>query len=124
MEIESYVHGFFFELQSNSLLNQAKANRKNQDTTKIFQNLICADLFGKVLKINFRAGDTVNSGQILLTLESMKTEIHVLCPVDAMVKRVHIKEGNAVIEKQLLIELEALSDSPEGGEEKRSDLDA
>jgi len=36
----------------------------------------------------------------------MKTEIHVLCPVDARVKKTHVKEGNAVVEKQLLVELE------------------
>jgi acetyl/propionyl-CoA carboxylase alpha subunit len=102
------THGFLFELQSNCLLNQAKVDRKNQVAVKIFQNLICADLFGRVLKLNISEGDAVSSGQTLLTLESMKTEIHVLCPVDAQVKKIHIKEGNAVIEKQLLVELEPI----------------
>jgi len=36
----------------------------------------------------------------------MKTEIHVLCPFDARVKKTYVKEGNAVVEKQLLVELE------------------
>ena len=103
------TEGFSFGLRSNCFLNQAKVDRKNHESAKIFQNLICADLFGKVLKLNVRAGDRVSCGQTLLTLESMKTEIHVLCPVDAQVKRVHIKEGNAVIEKQLLVELEEIS---------------
>ncbi|MBW8332639.1 MAG: carbamoyl-phosphate synthase subunit L [Prolixibacteraceae bacterium] len=100
------TNGFTYELQSNSLLQQAKVDRKNQETINIFQNLICADLFGRVLKINVCEGDIVCSGQNLLTLESMKTEIHVLCAVDAQIKKIHIKEGNTVIEKQLLVELE------------------
>ncbi len=100
------TQSFTFELQSNCLLNQAKVDRKNLETIKIFENLICADLFGRVLKINVGEGDTVTSGQTLLTLESMKTEIHVLCAVDAKVKKIHIEEGNTVIEKQLLVELE------------------
>ncbi len=100
------IQGFLFELQSNSLLDQAKVDRKNMETIKIFQNLICADLFGSVLKINVCEGDAVSLGQTLLTLESMKTEIHFLCAVDAQVKKVHIKEGSAVIEGQLLLELE------------------
>jgi acetyl-CoA carboxylase biotin carboxylase subunit len=100
------TNGFTYELQSNSLLQQAKVDRKNLETINIFQNLICADLFGRVLKINVCEGDAVSSGQNLLTLESMKTEIHVLCAVDARVKKIHIKEGNTVIEKQLLLELE------------------
>ena len=98
--------GFLFALRSNLLRNQVLSMRKNELEQKIFQNLICADLFGKVLKLNTREGDVVRAGQILLTLESMKTEIHVLCQVDARVKEIFVKEGNAVVEKQLLVELE------------------
>jgi len=105
--------GFTFELQSNCLLNQAKVDRKNQETIKIFENLISADLFGRVLKINVGEGDAVTSGQTLLTLESMKTEIHILCAVDAQVKKIHIKEGSTVVERQLLVELEENSVQPQ-----------
>ncbi|BBE17690.1 methylcrotonyl-CoA carboxylase biotin-containing subunit [Aquipluma nitroreducens] len=101
--------GFAFTLRSNLLRNQVLSMRKNELEQKIFQNLICADLFGKVLKLNTREGDVVRAGQILLTLESMKTEIHVLCQVDARVKKIFVKEGNAVVEKQLLVELEEIS---------------
>ncbi len=106
---------FSFKLNSKLFWNEVSLNRKNSGAGNVFQNLICADLFGKVLNLNIQAGDKVNSGQILLTLESMKTEIHVICPADARVKKVHVKEGNAVVEKQLLVELEEncleLSDS-------------
>lgn len=101
--------GFSFAIRSNLIRNQVLPRNKNDFEQKIFQNLICADLFGKVLKLNCCEGDVVQSGQILLTLESMKTEIHVLCPVDAHVKKIYVKEGNAVVEKQLLVELEAIS---------------
>ncbi len=100
--------GFPFELRSHLLTNQVLPIRKNSSTEKVFQNLICADLFGKVLKLNISEGEIVQAGQILLTLESMKTEIHVLCPVDARLKKTHVKEGNVVIEKQLLVELEEI----------------
>lgn len=99
-------NGFLFSLRSNLLINQALVLNKNVALTNNFQNLICADLFGRVLKINVCDGDVVTSGQTLLTLESMKTEIHVLCPVNARVKMVHVKTGETVAEKQLLIELE------------------
>jgi 3-methylcrotonyl-CoA carboxylase alpha subunit len=101
-------NGFQFELQSNSLQNQASVIRENKETLKIFQNLICADLFGKVLKLNVHAGDIVDSGQILLTLESMKTEIHVLCPAKARIKGIYVNVGDSVTEKQLLVELEEI----------------
>jgi acetyl/propionyl-CoA carboxylase alpha subunit len=101
--------GFSFSLRSNSLMRQALLTKKNAASEKVFQNLICADLFGKVLKLNISKGDVVKTGQVLLTLESMKTEIHVLCPVDAQIKKIHVVEGNAVTEKQLLVELEEKS---------------
>ncbi|MFY9151087.1 MAG: biotin carboxylase N-terminal domain-containing protein [Prolixibacteraceae bacterium] len=110
------VGGFSFALRSNLVLSQVSVHNKNVAASNVFQNLICADLFGKVLKLNYREGDLVPAGQILLTLESMKTEIHVLCPVDAKVKKMHVKAGNAVIEKQLLVEMEAPSNSPNRGE--------
>jgi len=105
-QIQIIVDGFSFALRSNSLMSQALLNKKNAALEKVFQNLICADLFGKVLKLNISKGDLVQAGQVLLTLESMKTEIHVLCPVDAQIKKVHVAEGNSVIENQLLVELE------------------
>lgn len=108
--------GFSFSLRSNLLINQVSVLNKNVTASNIFQNLICADLFGKVLKLNYRDGDEVRAGQVLLTLESMKTEIHVLCPVDTKVKKVHVKVGNAVIESQLLIELQPPPTPPKGGE--------
>jgi acetyl/propionyl-CoA carboxylase alpha subunit len=106
--------GFSFGIRSNLFLGQAVVNRNKLHSEKVFQNLICADLFGRVLRLNIHEGDVVQSGQILLTFESMKTEIHVICPVDACVKKTHVKEGDAVVEKQLLVELTAPSDSPEG----------
>jgi len=107
--------GFTYALRSNLISNQVLSMRKNGNEQKVFQNLICADLFGKVLNLNISEGDEVHAGQILLTLESMKTEIHVLCPVDARVKKIYVKEGNALVEKQLLMELEApLQTLPEG----------
>lgn len=102
------THGFIFELQSNSLLNQAKVDRRHQQERRIFQNLIRADLFGRVLELNISEGEVVHAGQVLLTLESMKTEIHVLCPMDAQVKKIPVKVGNSVLENQLLIELEPI----------------
>ena len=98
--------GFQFILRSNLLMKQVLVKSGNAGIDKVFQNLICADLFGKVLKIHVIAGEQVRVGQLLLTLESMKTEIHVLCPADARVVRTHVKEGNAIVERQLLIELE------------------
>jgi acetyl/propionyl-CoA carboxylase alpha subunit len=100
---------YSFRVRSNLFMNEVKLNNKKETSGELFQNLICADLFGKVLKLNISEGDVIQSGEILLTLESMKTEIHVICPANSRVKKVHVKVGNTVTEKQLLVELEEIS---------------
>jgi len=105
---ETILHfqGFSFAARSNSVLSQVQIQSKKSRIQQNFQNLIYADLFGKVLHLNATVGEAVSKGQTLLTLESMKTEIHVLSPTQARIKKIHVKTGEAVAEKQLLIELE------------------
>ncbi len=105
---ETIVHfqGFSFAARSNSVLSQVQIQTKKSGIYQNFQNLICADLFGKVLHLNATVGEAVSKGQTLLTLESMKTEIHVLSPTQARIRKIHVKTGETVAEKQVLIELE------------------
>lgn len=105
---ETIVHfqGFSFVARSNSVLSQVQIQTKKSGIYQNFQNLICADLFGKVLHLNATVGEAVSKGQTLLTLESMKTEIHVLSPTQARIRKIHVKTGETVAEKQVLIELE------------------
>jgi acetyl/propionyl-CoA carboxylase alpha subunit len=107
---ETIIHfqGFSFALRSNSVLSQVQIPGKKSGIQQNFQNLICADLFGKVLHFNVIVGEAVSRGQTLLTLESMKTEIHVLSPTQARIKKIHVKTGETVAEKQVLIELEEI----------------
>jgi acetyl/propionyl-CoA carboxylase alpha subunit len=106
---ETIIHfqGFSFAARSNSVLSQVQIQGKKSRIQQNFQNLICADLFGKVLHLNATVGEAVSKGQTLLTLESMKTEIHVLSPTQARIRKIHVKTGETVAERQLLIELEA-----------------
>lgn len=107
-ENETIVHfrEFSFAVRSSSLLSQVQIQTKKSGIQQSFQNLICADLFGRVLHLNATAGEAVTKRQILLTLESMKTEIHVLSQSNARVKKINVKAGDTVAEKQVLIELE------------------
>jgi acetyl/propionyl-CoA carboxylase alpha subunit len=105
---ETMVHfqEFSFAARSNSVLSQVQIQTKKSGIYQNFQNLICADLFGKVLHLNATVGEAVSKGQTLLTLESMKTEIHVLSPTKARIRKIHVRTGETVAEKQVLIELE------------------
>jgi acetyl-CoA carboxylase biotin carboxyl carrier protein len=67
---------------------------------------ITAELAGNVWKILKAAGQSLARDETLMILESMKMEIPVVAPRAGTVTRLHVKEGDAVQEGQLLAELD------------------
>lgn len=67
---------------------------------------VTAELSSNMWKILVSPGDEVTAGQELAILESMKMEIPVESPCAGKVVSVHIAEGEAVNEGQLLFVIE------------------
>jgi pyruvate carboxylase len=61
---------------------------------------------GTVIRVLANVGDRVAHRQPLLVLEAMKMETPVVSPYDAVVKAVHVKEGDRIAGGALLVELE------------------
>lgn len=62
---------------------------------------------GKVVKILANVGDTVKKGDTLLILEAMKMENEIKSGIDGVLKSIHVKEGDALEEGVLMMEVEA-----------------
>lgn len=62
---------------------------------------------GKVVKILTKVGDSVEKGQTLLILEAMKMENEIKSGTTGIVKGIHVKEGDALDNGVLMIEVEA-----------------
>ena len=67
---------------------------------------IRSEIPATVWQVKVAAGDTVESGDELIILESMKMEIPVTAPRSGTVKEVRVKEGEVVKEGQVLVVLE------------------
>ena len=65
-----------------------------------------AEMVANVWQIVVAEGDQVEDGDTLVILESMKMEIPVTAASAGRVAKIHVKEGQAVQEGQLLIEVE------------------
>lgn len=65
-----------------------------------------AEMVAGVLSILVEVGDSVEAGQTLLLLESMKMEIPVVPERAGAVTRVAVREGDVVQEGDLLVELD------------------
>jgi acetyl/propionyl-CoA carboxylase alpha subunit len=67
---------------------------------------LTAPMPGTVIRVLAKAGERVAHRQPLLVLEAMKMETPLVSPFDAVVKAVHVAEGDRVAGGALLVELE------------------
>ena len=63
---------------------------------------IHAEMVANVWKVVARAGDTVEEGDTLVILESMKMEIPVVAESDGVVQQIAVSEGDVVQEGDLI----------------------
>ena len=61
---------------------------------------------GKIVTVAVNEGDEVKAGQVLVILEAMKMQNEIAAPSAGTVKKVHVKPGQNVEGKDVLIELE------------------
>lgn len=95
---EVLINGLRYKIESNFRKANAVAGKK--------EKLLRAPLPGKIVKVLVTANDVVREDQPLVVLESMKIEHSLLSPAGATVKAVHCKQGDAVNEGEVLVELE------------------
>jgi acetyl/propionyl-CoA carboxylase alpha subunit len=70
------------------------------------QSSLTAPMPGTVIRVLVGDGDTVKQRQPLVVLEAMKMETPVVSPYEAVVRAVHVSEGDRVAGGALLVELE------------------
>ncbi len=70
------------------------------------QSALTAPMPGTVIRLLVREGDKVQPRQPLVVLEAMKMETPVVSPYEAVVRAVHVQEGDRVAGGELLVELE------------------
>ena len=63
---------------------------------------IAAPMPGKVLKVNFKAGDAIKAGDVLMVTEAMKMETNIKAKADGRVTEVKFKEGDKVEKDDLV----------------------
>ncbi len=61
---------------------------------------------GTIRKVFVKEGDMVKKGDSLLTLEAMKMNNLVVASSEGIIKTLHVKSGEVVSNKQLLVEIE------------------
>ncbi len=87
-------------LNLNSTSGSAKAKprpRTQQSSIKtVASGHIAVPMQGTVVKLHVNVGDTVKSGDIIITLEAMKMENAISSDTDGVVKEIKVKAGDAL----------------------------
>lgn len=65
-------------------------------------NTLHTEVTGTVWKIEAPVGTRVAEGDTVVIVESMKMEIPVCSPCDGVVQQIHVAEGEAVTEDQVV----------------------
>lgn len=65
-----------------------------------------SEITGTVWKLNAKPGDKVESGDVLIIIESMKMEIPVITEDGGTIKEILVKEKDAVSEGQVVAIIE------------------
>lgn len=80
--------------------------RNRKSWQKPDERRIVAVIPGNIQRIMAKEGDEVPAGTPLLILEAMKMRNEVLSPVDGVVRKIHVSEGEMVPKSYLLIEMD------------------
>jgi pyruvate carboxylase len=112
-ELDDEGHArLFFELNGQSRvvrIPKAGVAASTKQKAKIDAGNTChigAPMPGAIVTVSVKTGQTVKKGDPLVSIEAMKMESMLRAERDAVVKTVHVKPGDAVAAKDLLLEIE------------------
>lgn len=91
---------------------EAEAKRQAEEAAKepeepVTGPVLSAPMGGRVISVNFKAGDRVKKGDVILVYEAMKMENDVEAENDAVIKRIFVKPDEVVGTEALLVEFES-----------------
>ena len=67
---------------------------------------VAAPLPGLILRLSKEAGDTVNEGEVILVMESMKMENEIHSPASGVIASIPVKQGDQVAAGDTLVEIQ------------------
>lgn len=70
------------------------------------ENNISSPMPGKIVKLMYNEGDTVNKGDTVIIVSAMKMESEYKSPCNGTIKRIHVKAGDTIEGNEPLVEIE------------------
>jgi glutaconyl-CoA/methylmalonyl-CoA decarboxylase subunit gamma len=93
-------------LVRSSLPQPTRSESKIKKNISTSATPVKSPLPGIILHILVKEGDEVKVGQKMLTMEAMKMENHVLAEKEGKVTSIKVKEGDSVLQNDVLLEIQ------------------
>lgn len=74
-----------------------------EDVVKGKQGEVLSPLFGRVVQVRVKEGESINKGHPLLSIEAMKSETVISAPIGGIVEKVMVKPGQGVKRGEILV---------------------
>ncbi len=101
--VNSYVNSHEVEIidaQSRYMMSRKSADDHSAD------RIISTPMPGRVVKVPVTEGEPVAKGATVITISAMKMESEYKSPIDGVIKKIHVAEGDNINANQPLIEIE------------------
>lgn len=85
-------------------LTQKWINRKRWEEPNPY--LLSSHIPGTIMQIDVQEGQTVEEGDVLLTLQAMKMNNKLTAPFSGKIKKIHVTSGDKIPKGALMIEME------------------
>jgi biotin carboxyl carrier protein len=76
--------------------NETSPVRKNEINTNIDGTIVHAPLAGNIFRIEFTESSSINEDDTVIVLEAMKMETTIKTPINGIIKKIFVKNGDKV----------------------------
>jgi biotin carboxyl carrier protein len=102
-----FVNTYYSSHELNIIDAQSRYQQnRNKDGLHSGDKIISTPMPGKVVSIPVKEGDVVEKGATIIVISAMKMESEYKSPVDGVVKKIFVTEGETINGHQPLVEIE------------------
>jgi len=99
------VNGEIYDIEVQDGVEEGLVEVSSSPATAVNSTDVKAGLPGSIFKVLVNVGDRVAKGQPVIVIEAMKMEIEVAAPHDGVVSAIKVKQGDTVVNGQVLVTL-------------------
>jgi biotin carboxyl carrier protein len=104
--VKLLIDGTEMKITKHSKLSEILEKSLSKISSETAINNLTSQIPGRVVSVLGKQGDTVNKGDSIVVLESMKMQVAVKSHKDGKIKEIKVKQGNAVSRNDVIAIIE------------------